>query len=94
MPGRPAGEVEICAKAQRVDRRPDCILHGSDRGEVDDRDHLARHVGKAVAGRVQNLGRTAQFVGAIRREKSLDRRAPLRAAEIAARRLVPFGIDG
>ena len=51
VPGRPAGDIEIAAKAQRIDRRADRGLDRRDRGEVDDRDDLLGHVGEAVARR-------------------------------------------
>jgi hypothetical protein len=58
-PSRPTCDVEVAAEAQRMDRRAERGFQFRDRGEVDDGHHLARHVGKAVAGCVQNLGRTA-----------------------------------
>ena len=65
-----------------------------DRGEVDDRHHLLRHVGEAVA-----LGAAAPSAGrAIRRRssprRSLDRGAAFRGAQVAARRLAVLGADG
>ena len=90
MPGRPAFDIEIAAEAQRMDRRAGRLLQRRDRGEVDDRDHLPRHVGKAVARRVQHLRRAAQFVGAEFREERLDRGAPLRRPQVAARGLAIF----
>ena len=49
-----------------------------------------------MAGRVQDSRRPAQFVGAEAREELLDRGAPFRPAQVAARRLtavVAYGQD-
>src|SRR5262249_51306911 len=54
-PRRPALDIDIATKAQRIDRRSDRGLEGSDRCEIDDRHDLARNVGKAMAWRVQHL---------------------------------------
>ena len=64
VPRRPSLDMEIAAKAQRIDRRADDRLDGSDRSEIDDGYDLLRHVGEAVPRRVQDLRRPAQLVGA------------------------------
>src|SRR5262245_64668921 len=58
-PGRPARDIDVAAKAQRVDGRPDRGLERGDGSEIDDRDHLACNVGEAVTRGVQNLRRSA-----------------------------------
>src|SRR5262249_33838352 len=50
VPRRPARHVDIAAKTQRMDGSADRAFDRGDRGEVDDRDHLARDVGEAEAG--------------------------------------------
>ena len=90
VPGRPALDLQIAAEAERMHRCAGGVFQGGDRREVDDRDDLPRHVGKAVAVGAQHLRRAAQFVGAELGEEPLDRGAPFRRAEIAARGLAVF----
>ena len=52
-----------------------------------------RDVRKTVARRVQDPGRSAQFVGTVAGEEPLDRGAALRRAQVAARRLAAVGVD-
>jgi hypothetical protein len=87
MPGRPVSNIKVAAEAQRIDRRANNSLDLRDRREIDDRDNLLRHVGKAVSGRVQYLRRPAQLVGAEPGKEALDRRAAFGAGEVAARNL-------
>ena len=86
-PGRPALDIDIAAKAQRIDRHADHVLDRRDRGEVDDRDHLAGDVGKAVAAALQDFRRPAQFIGAECGEECFDGGAAVGGAEIATRAL-------
>ena len=94
MPRRPARHVDIGAKAQRMDGSVDRVCDRGDRGEVDDRDHLARNVGEAEAGRLQHFWRTPQLVGAEDREESFDHGAACRRAQVAARDLTALHLDG
>ena len=57
MPGRPAFDLQISTKAQRMNRGAGRILDGRDRGEIDDRHHLLGHIGKAVTLGEQHLQR-------------------------------------
>src|SRR5262249_38495970 len=75
-PGWPAGDVEVAAKSQRMDRHADDAFDCGNRSEVDDRDHLVGDVGKAETRRVEYARRATQFVGAVAGEEALDRRAP------------------
>ena len=89
VPGRPACDVEIAAEAERMDRSAGGVLQRRDRGEVDDRDHLPRHVGKAVARR-----RAAPSAGrAVRRRRTPRRTARSRRGlpACAGRRARPRG---
>ena len=83
--GLPALDIDIAAKAQRIDRRADHVLDRGDRGEVDDGDDFAGDVGEAVAGGVEDLRRPAQFVGAIVGEEVFNRRPAVGGAQVAAR---------
>ena len=91
--GQPV-DVEVAAEAQRIDRRAGGVFQLRHRREIDDRDHLLRDVGEAVARRVQHLGRAAQLVGAMFGEESLDCGAAFRRAQVAARRLAVLVADG
>ena len=86
-------DVDVAAKAQRMDRRADRVFERGDRGEIDDRDDLARDIREAVARRVQHLRRPAQLVGAEGREELLDRGAALGRAQVAARGLAAVVLD-
>src|SRR5262249_61737560 len=77
-PPRPTAHVDIAAEAQRMDGCADYVLDSGHRGQVDDRDHLARNVGETEAGCMQHLGRPAQFIGAEDCKESFDRRTTFR----------------
>ena len=94
MPGRPAVDIDIAAKAQWIDRRPGRVFDLCHRGEVDDGDHLLRHVREAVAFAEQHLGRPAQFCRHEAAEESFDRQPPVFGPQIAARGLAAFPMDG
>ena len=94
MPGRPALDVEIAAEAQRIDRRARGVLQRGDRGEVDDRTHLARDVGEAVAVRhaAPSAGRAARRRRTRAKNASIAAR-PSGGAQVAARGLAILGAD-
>ena len=55
-----------------MNRRASGILKGGDRRKIDDGHDLARNVGEAVPGRVENFRRAAQFRAAKFRKEALD----------------------
>ena len=73
MPGRPALDIEVGAEAQRMDGVADHVLDGAEAGEIDDRDHLAGDVRKAVARAGQDFGRSLDLAGITVGKKLLDR---------------------
>ncbi len=86
--GQPA-HIDVAAKAQRMHRRADRVLDGGHRREIDDGHHFAGDVGETVAGRMQDLRRSAQLIGAELGEEPLDGGASFRRAQIAPGRLAP-----
>jgi hypothetical protein len=93
VPGRPAADVDVGAEAQRVHGCTDRAFDRTQRGEVDDRDHLARYVGEAESGRMQHPRWPAQLAGAEAGEEALDLPATCEGTQIAARRLAAIQID-
>src|SRR5262245_3574653 len=61
-PCRPACNIEVAAKAQRIDRRAHGIFHGCDRRQVDYRYDFSGHVRKTMASPSEDLGWPAQFL--------------------------------
>src|SRR6266545_7365057 len=84
-PRRPAFDMEVGAKPQGIDRGADRALDGRDRGKIDDRDDFPGDIRETVSRAMQDLGRSAQLVGAETGEEILDRGASRRRAQIAAR---------
>ena len=76
-----------------MDRCADYVLDSGHRGQVDDRNHLARNVGETEAGGMQHRGWTSQFVGAEDCKESFDRRTTFRRAQIPARGLAAVRFD-
>src|SRR5262249_16864382 len=73
MPRRPAGDIQVTAKAQRIYGYSGGIFHGGDGGQVDDRNDPLGYIGKTVAilsGK--DLRRPAQFLRHEAPEKCLD----------------------
>ena len=85
VPGRPALDIEVGAEAQRMDGVVDHALDGAQARQVDDRDHLAGDVGKAVARAGQDFGRSLDLAGIAAGEELLDRGPALGGFEVALR---------
>src|SRR3954465_4860884 len=60
VPGGPAAEIEVGAKAQGVDGDADHGLDGGNAREIDDRDQFANVIREAVAAAGQELWRALQ----------------------------------
>src|SRR5712664_195022 len=72
VPCRPAADVQIGAKAQRMHRLTDDLLDGGDAAEIDDRDDLPGDIRKAVTIARENLGRSLDRSGKAGCEEPLD----------------------
>src|SRR5260370_5183878 len=83
VPSRPAADVQIGAKAQRMNRLTDDLLDGGDAAEIDDRDDLAGEIRKAVTIARENLGRALDRSGKAGCEEPLDGTPPFASFEIA-----------
>jgi hypothetical protein len=83
-----AFDLEVAAKAQRVDRRADHVLDRGDAREVDERNEAAAGIGEAEAlGSREQLRWPAQLARQVAPEEGLDRKPPLGGRKVAARRL-------
>ncbi len=94
VPSRPAGHVDVGAKAQRIDAGAYRVLDRRYRRKVHDRDHLVRDVGEAEANGMQHPRRTSQLVSAKCGKEPLDRRAARSCAQITTSGLASIRNDG
>src|ERR1700759_4708324 len=69
VPGWPARDVQVGAKAQGVDDPVDEALDGGNACKIDDRDDLAGDVREAMAFAGENLWGPLEVIGKIRREE-------------------------
>jgi hypothetical protein len=72
VPGRPAGDIQIGAEAQGMDRLADDAFDRVEACEVDDGNDFAGDIGKTVASAREDFGRSLEVGRKIRREKLLD----------------------
>src|SRR4051794_5320566 len=83
MPGRPALDIEVGAKAQGMDRMADQVLDGAQTSQIDDRDHLAGHIRKTVARAGQHFWRALDPAGKPGGKELLDRGPAFRGFQVA-----------
>src|SRR5882762_7599648 len=83
VPCRPAADVQISAKAQRMNRLTDDLLDGGDAAEIDDRDDLPGDIRKAVTIARENLGRSLDRSCKAACEEPLDGTPAFGSFEIA-----------
>ena len=93
MPGRPAGDIQIAAKTQRIDRR----ARGASTAATDAR-LMIETTFLATSEKLwpcaeQHLGRPAQLLRHEAAEERLDRQPSFLAAQVAARCLAAFPMD-
>ena len=93
-PRRHPVDVEVGAKAQRIDRPALHALELAHARQVDDVHALGRHVGEAVSGRVHDLRRPAQLGLHVAGDELLDELAADPAGQLPARHLLAVAEDG
>src|SRR6266404_834356 len=85
VPGRPAREIHVGSKPQRVHRLADEIFDGGDAMEIDDGDNFFRDIRKAVIDAGNDLRRPLEFGCEIRCEKRFNRGTVLCPFQISLR---------